>query len=179
MKKELRLSGSGGQGIILAGIIIANAAINEGKNAIQSQSYGPEARGGASKCEVIIKDGDIHFPKVTNPDMILSLTQVAYDKYGSTIGAEGIMIVDSKIKLNDDFPCKNIYQLPILQTASVDIGKPIVGNIVALGVIQKITNIVSQDALLESILSRVPKGTEDLNKFALEKGYELVEKYYG
>lgn len=95
---EIRLSGSGGQGIILMGIILAEAAIMNGVNAIQSQSYGPEARGGASKAEVIINDGEIDFPKVRKPDILLALTQEAFDKYIVDIKEGGIVILDEKLK---------------------------------------------------------------------------------
>lgn len=96
---ELRLSGSGGQGLLLAGIILSEAAILENKNAVQTQSYGPEARGGASKAEVIISHDDIDFPKVTIPNIVLALTQVASDKYIETVAEDGIVIVDDKIIL--------------------------------------------------------------------------------
>lgn len=95
--REFRLSGSGGQGLILAGIILAEAALKDGKNVVQSQSYGPEARGGASKAEVIISDKDINYPKVEKCDVLLALTQKAYDKYISTLKTGGVLIKDDKI----------------------------------------------------------------------------------
>lgn len=171
---EIRLSGSGGQGIILAGIILAEAAILEGNNAIQSQSYGPEARGGASKAEVIVSTDEIHFPKVQNPDYLLSLTQIAADKYLSDIGEDGVVIVDSAIKLPDNIKAKQVIQIPIIQTANEVIGKSIVANIVAVGAIVQITGVVSKEAVEKAILSRVPKGTEELNIQALEEGYKLA-----
>ncbi len=172
---ELRLSGSGGQGLLLAGIILSEAAIGEGKNAIQTQSYGPEARGGASKAEVIISNDDIDFPKVTAPNIVLALTQIAADKYVDSIREDGIVIVDSKIVLPETLKAKQIISVPIIETATDKIGRAIVANIVAIGVIQAATQVVSQDAVLAAILKRVPKGTEDLNRMALEAGYELVK----
>jgi 2-oxoglutarate ferredoxin oxidoreductase subunit gamma len=172
---ELRLSGSGGQGLLLAGIILSEAAIGEGKNAIQTQSYGPEARGGASKAEVIISNDDIDFPKVTAPNIVLALTQIAADKYVESIREDGIVIVDSKIVLPETLKAKQIISVPIIETATDKIGRAIVANIVAIGVIQAATQVVSQDAVLAAILKRVPKGTEDLNRMALEAGYELVK----
>jgi len=106
MKKEIRLSGSGGQGLILAGIILAEGAILSKLNAVQSQSYGPEARGGASKSEVILCDEEINFPKVRQPDMLLSLTQKSYNEYSKDLKEDGILIVDSSIKLNKDMNIK-------------------------------------------------------------------------
>lgn len=171
---ELRLSGSGGQGLLLAGIILSEAAIFEGKNAIQTQSYGPEARGGASKAEVIISSEDIDFPKVTSPNIILALTQVAADKYINTIREDGIVIVDSKIVLPKDLKAKKIISVPILETASEKVGKAIVSNIVAIGVIVEATGIVGKENVEKAILSRVPRGTEDLNKKALNEGFKLA-----
>lgn len=175
MQTEIRLTGSGGQGLILAGIILAESAILEGNNAIQSQSYGPEARGGASKAEVIISKEEIDFPKVEQADILLALTQVAMDKYFSTVKEDGILIVDSKIKVPDDVKVDKIIVAPILDTASEVVGKSMVANIVALGLIQELTNIVSKDYLEKAVLSRVPKGTEELNKKALLEGYNLAK----
>ncbi len=173
---ELRLSGSGGQGLITAGIILAEAAIIDKKNAIQTQSYGPEARGGASKAEVIISDSEIDYPKVTVPNMTLTLTQVASDKYIKSITGDGTIIADSSIELPEDLKAKKIYQLPILETARKEIGKEIVANIISLGIITELTGIVTKESLEQSLLSRIPKGTEKLNRMALEKGYELANQ---
>lgn len=172
---ELRLSGSGGQGLITAGIILAEAALKDQKNAIQTQSYGPEARGGASKAEVIISDEAIDFPKVTLPNMTLALTQIAADKYIADISEDGTIIVDDSIQLPEGLKAKNIYKLPIIKTAINEVGKEIVANIVALGLIVGLTGIVTEASLEAAILSRIPKGTEDLNKLALKKGYELAK----
>ncbi|MCG8538731.1 MAG: 2-oxoacid:acceptor oxidoreductase family protein [Clostridia bacterium] len=172
---EIRLTGSGGQGLILAGIILAESAILKGENAVQSQSYGPEARGGASKAEVIISKEEIDFPKVGKADIMLALTQVALDKYANTLKSEGLLVVDSSINVPEDLNVKNIVSIPILNTASEVIGKTMVANIVALGAIQELTDIVSKEYLEEAVLSRVPRGTEELNKRALQEGYNLVK----
>ncbi|NLM43169.1 MAG: 2-oxoacid:ferredoxin oxidoreductase subunit gamma [Clostridiales bacterium] len=171
---EVRLSGSGGQGLITGGIILAEAAILDGKNAVQTQSYGPEARGGASKAEVIISTEKIDFPKIRDCDIFLSLTQKSFDQYGKNVKDNGIIIVDESIDTKSEN--KVIYSLPILDTAHNVLGKPMVTNIVALGVIAAITNVVSRNALEEAVLNRVPKGTEDLNKKALEMGYSIGKK---
>lgn len=172
---ELRLSGSGGQGIITGGIILAEAAILDGKNALQTQTYGPEARGGASKAEVIISSEEITFPKVEHCDLLLSLTQVSCDKYLDTLKKDGILVIDESVEplQVEDI---QVYSLPILNTASEKLGKSMVANIVALGAINKITGIVSEDSLEKAVLSRVPESTLELNKAALTEGYNLVKQ---
>lgn len=171
---EIRLSGSGGQGLILGGIILAEAAILDGNNAIQSQSYGPEARGGASKAEVIISNEEIDFPKVEKADVLLALTEVAYKKYIKSLKQDGILIADSSISIVDkDAPYK-ILHVPIIATAADKLGKAMVANIVALGVIEELTKVVKKESLEAAVLRRVPKGTEELNKTALNEGYMLA-----
>jgi len=173
MQTELRLSGSGGQGLILAGVILAESALLDGKQAIQSQSYGPEARGGSSKAEVIISESEIDFVKVQKCDMLLCLTQDAYDKYGKDF--THVLVLDERIEIKYPEPEK-VYKLPILNTASEKLRKPMVANIIALGAINGLLNIVTQESLLKAIMDRVPKGTEELNKQALESGYKLAEE---
>lgn len=171
---EIRLSGAGGQGLLLAGIVLAEAAILDGKHAIQTQSYAPEARGGASKSEVIISDEEIHYPKVRVPDLFLALTQESADTYLKEKESNGIIIVDEKVELKNNIKYDKLYHAPILKTASKKVGKSIVANIVALGMIVEATNVVSKESLLKAVLRRVPKGTEALNKLALESGYALI-----
>lgn len=175
MKKELRLSGSGGQGLILAGIILAEAAINQGLNAIQSQSYGPEARGGASKAEVIIGVEEIFFPKVRKPNILLALSQKAFDQYIHDLDSKSIIVVDESIQTNDKIEVDMIYKLPILKTASEKIGKSMVANIVALGVLTQLMPEIEKQSVLDAILQRVPQGTERLNTTAFEEGIQLIK----
>lgn len=176
-KTEIRLTGSGGQGLILAGIILAEAAISEGLNAIQTQSYGPEARGGSSKAEVIISGQEIDFPKVDQPDIILALTQAAGNQYAGSVKATGTVIIDSSLKVPEGIKAHRILQIPILETASHILKKPIVSNIIALGFIAEYSGLVSQQSVEQAVLSRVPKGTEDLNRSALAEGYKLALQY--
>ncbi len=172
--QQLRLSGTGGQGLILAGIILAEAALLDGKLAIQSQSYGPEARGGSSKSEVLISDQVIHYPKVTEPDAVLAMSQEACNKYTKDLPAGGILITDSLFVAElPDFK-GTVYQLPITHTAKEELGKTLFSNIVALGAIVKITGVVSVESLTKAVLAKVPKGTEALNEKALKLGMELV-----
>ena len=171
---EIRFCGSGGQGLILAGVIMAEAAaIYEGKNAIQSQSYGPEARGGASKAELIISDGPIDYPKAQSLDAVLALTQEAADKYHKDIKAGGVLIVDSDYVKNPPPGNFRLVKAPFIQTATTKVGKALVANIVALGAMAGITKAVSREALEKAVLARVPPGTEDLNKRALQAGFDL------
>lgn len=173
MRTEFRLSGSGGQGLLLAGIVLAEAAILEDKNAVQTQSYGPEARGGASKAEVVISDEDIDYPKATDPDFLLALTPESYRTYGKLMG-KGLIIVDASVPLSDEIKARTV-SVPILKTAAEDLGKKVVANIVALGALAGISGVVKQDTLSNAVKNRVPKGTEDLNLSALAKGFELAK----
>lgn len=173
MKKEIRLSGSGGQGLILAGVILAEGAILSQLNAVQSQSYGPEARGGASKSEIILSDKCINFPKVIKSDILVSLTQKSFDEYIKNSKEGSIVIVDSSIDTNNTDLFK-VYKAPILHTAKETIKKPMTANIVTLGVISSIIDEVDKDKLKFAILKRVPKGTEETNIEAFEAGLKLL-----
>ena len=173
---EVRLSGAGGQGLVLGGVILAEAvALFEGLNAVQTQSYGPEARGGASKSEVIISRGDIDYPKAMKIDLLLCLTQEACDKYSEDLKAGGVMIADSRMVTDLPEGDYRLYHLPIIDTAKEKVGKVFVANIVALGAIAALLDLVSFESVEKAVLSRVPKGTEELNRRALKLGSELVE----
>ncbi|MDH7483770.1 MAG: 2-oxoacid:acceptor oxidoreductase family protein [Spirochaetales bacterium] len=174
MRVEFRLSGSGGQGLLLAGIVLAEAVIQEGKNAIQTQSYGPEARGGSSKAEVVVSDTDIDYPKATDPDYLLALTTDAYRSYGLSM-KKGLILVDTSVQVEPEAPVP-VVKLPILETASKKLGRGVVANMVALGVLGGISGIASPAALREAVRNRVPKGTEDLNLAAVDAGLALAEE---
>ena len=174
-KTEIRLGGSGGQGLILGGIILAEAAILDGKNAVQAQSYGPEARGGASRAEVVISEKEIDFPKVQNADVFLALTQKSFDKYIGSSKMNGIVILDEEINISPTaHENYRVYRMPILKTAHDHLKNAMVANIIALATIQELTHVVSKDSLEKAVLMRVPPGTDLLNKKALEEGYQLV-----
>lgn len=176
-RTEIRLSGSGGQGLILAGVILAEAAvIFDGKNALQSQSYGPEARGGASKSEVIISDGEIDYPKARGIDVCLALTQEACNKYSNDIKKGGLLLVDSDFVSETPKGDFQVFKLPIIASAKEEVGKAITANIVALGTLVELTGVVSHESLERAVLSRVPKGTEELNKKALSVGTKMAQK---
>ncbi|TNF47537.1 2-oxoacid:ferredoxin oxidoreductase subunit gamma [bacterium] len=176
IRYEVRLSGAGGQGLVLGGVILAEAvSLFEGKNAVQTQSYGPEARGGASKSEVIISEEEIDYPKATEIDLLLSLTQEACEKYSVDLKDDGVLIADSRMVKELPEGNYRVYHLPIIDTAKEKVGKVFVANIVALGAIAHLVDAVSFDAVEKAVLNRVPKGTEDLNKRALKLGYDLVD----
>ncbi|NOY60064.1 MAG: 2-oxoacid:ferredoxin oxidoreductase subunit gamma [Calditrichaeota bacterium] len=170
---EVRLSGEGGQGLVLAGKILAEAAaIYDDLNATQSQSYGPEARGGASRSEVIISDEDIDYPKAVNIDLLLALTQESFNKYKDDMKPGGIIIVDDYAVRDVTENGYKVYKMPIIQLAREKVGRILVANIVALGIIAGISKIVSEEALKNAIEARVPKGTEELNLKAFQVGLE-------
>jgi len=171
---EIRLAGEGGQGMILAGIILAEAAaIYDGKNAVQTQSYGPEARGGASKAEVIISEDKIDFPEVISADVLLVLSQEACDKYASNLKKTGVLIVDADQV--GRIPVTSAVKLPITRLAVEATGKPITANVVALGVLVGLTGVVSPQAIEKAVMGRAPKGTEELNRAALAAGFSAAQ----
>lgn len=175
---EIRLAGLGGQGLVLAGVILAEAAsIFENKNAVQSQSYGPESRGGASKSEVIISADEIDYPKATHIDLLLCLTDAAAEKYIKDCPETALIIADSDL-VPSEIPARfRSVKAPITRLARETVGKEFVTNIVALGLIRELTGVVSEEALDKAVLGRVPKGTEDLNKRALEVGRDAAREY--
>ena len=172
MRVEFRLSGSGGQGLLLAGITLAEAAIHAGKNAVQTQSYGPEARGGSSKAEVVISDEEIDYPKATDPDFLLALTNDAYKTYGPMM-AKGLIITDTSVTLDPAIKARTVA-LPILASAAEKVGKKVVANMVALGVLGGLSGVAPMEILKKAVVARVPKGTDELNVKALEVGLELA-----
>ena len=177
-RTEIRLAGEGGQGMILAGIILAEAAaIYDGKNAIQTQDYGPEARGGASKAEVIIGEGELDYPKVISADVLVVMSQEACDKYASALKKNGLLIVDEE-KVGR-VPTTRAIKAPITKRALEITGRTITANVVALGVLVGLTQIVSREAIEKAVLARAPQGTEDMNRAALLAGFAAAEQWPG
>jgi 2-oxoglutarate ferredoxin oxidoreductase subunit gamma len=173
MRVEVRFAGFGGQGIIKSGIIVAAAAaIHGGKNAVQTQSYGPESRGGACKSEVVIAEEEIDFPKVVEPEVLVVMSQHAYNDYAEELKAGGTMMLDPDM-IPTERSLKNvkIYRVPATKIAE-GLGKRIVANIVMIGAFVAITELLNKDAIEKSIVENIPKGTEELNLNAFEKGYE-------
>jgi len=174
---EIRFSGAGGQGLITAGIILAEAAtIIEGKHAVQSQSYGPEARGGASKSEVIISDGPIDYPKATIVDACLAMTQEAADKYANGIKDGGVLLLDDDFVPNTPEGNYKVIRIPITRTAKEEIGREIVANVVALGAMIALTDCVSREAGEKAVLAKVPEAFKELNQKAYSLGFDKVKE---
>lgn len=173
MRLEIRFAGFGGQGIIKSGITIAAAAsLYGGKNAVQTQSYGPESRGGACKSEVIISEGEIDFPKVVSPDFLIAMSQHAYNEYAESVKTGGTIIIDpDMVPKEKNLKDVKVFRVPATKIAE-EIGKRIVANIVMLGAFVAITKILDKEAVKKSVRINVPKGTEEINITAFEKGYE-------
>lgn len=175
MRHEIRFSGFGGQGIILAAVITGRAAVMyDAKYAVQTQVYGPEARGGASMSAVIIDDDPILFPKVTDPDIYVIMSQEGYEKYGVQAGAGAVMLVDSTLVFSR--PACRCIEIPATADARATLGREIVANIIMLGALVEATGILSRNAIEKAVLDSVPKGTESLNVKALQRGFELAKK---
>ena len=175
-KMELRLAGSGGQGIILATVILAEAAVIAGKHTAQSQSYGPEARGGSCKAEVIVSDDKIGFTKVTEPTFLMALTQASLDKYGKDLPENCLVLADEGLTVPDCLKNNRVVKLPILKTAVENVGKAFTANIVAVGAINGLLGLVDHEELKEAVFMHIPRGTEAINEKALEAGIALIEK---
>ena len=175
MRKEIRFAGFGGQGIILAGHIAGKAAaVYDGKEAVFTQSYGPEARGGASAAEVAVDDQFIDYPLISRPDVTAILSQEAYEKYIGEIREGSIVILEEDL-VDSPLKGKNIYRVPCTRLAE-DLGRKIVANIVMLGAFTAAAGLISKEAMLESVRTTVPPKTIDLNVKAFEAGYEYTER---
>lgn len=174
---EFRLSGSGGQGILLAAAILAEAAAALGKRVVQTQSYGPEARGGASKSEVIIAGEPIDYPEVQNPDVSLVLSQAAYEKYARDTKPGGLLVFDSGlVEVDPDDQSVVRCGLPFTQVATDDLGKKVVTNIVALGALARVSEVLPVEGVREAVLNRVPAKFRELNGQAFDLGTRLGEE---
>ncbi len=165
---ELVLCGNGGQGIILAGVILADAAAtHDGLEAAQSQAYGPAARSGSCKAEVVISDEPIDYPKVNQADVLLAMSQDAYEEYRGQLKPDGLLIVDStQVEPDED----EAVAVPLTRLAEEETGHALSANIVALGVLVGLTGVISQDALRAALASRAPRAALEMNSQALEAG---------
>ncbi|MBI4391777.1 MAG: 2-oxoacid:acceptor oxidoreductase family protein [candidate division NC10 bacterium] len=179
MGYEIRISGEGGQGVVLAGIILAEAAIADGKHVAQTQAYGPESRGGATKSEVIISDREIEYPKATRLDLLLTLTQEACDKHIEDLKDGGLLLVEASRVATVPERGHLVYRLPFVATARDTAGKALAANVVALGALVALSEVVSPEALERAILARAPKRTEEQNLRALAAGFELGGRVKG
>ena len=176
-KTEVRIAGFGGQGVVLAGVILGRAAVlYDKKKAVQTQSYGAEARGGGARSEVIIADDSIDYPKVRHPDVLVAMSEQALDKYLKDLKPGGVLLIDSELVKN--LPPEReftIYRFPFSRIANDEFGRTIVANVIMLGTLTDLTKLVSFEAMKSSIRTSVPKGTEELNLKAFERGRHLAE----
>jgi 2-oxoglutarate ferredoxin oxidoreductase subunit gamma len=173
---EIRLSGSGGQGIIMAAVILAEAAgVHDGRQVCQTQSYGPEARGGSSKAEVVISSREIDYPKAIHPDMLLAMNQASCDAYFSDLKPNGLLLVDAS--LVEQIPTRRVIAIPFTQIARETTGKEMTANMVALGAVGKLCPHISVKKLETALLARIPKGTEEMNLQAFRAGVKAAKKF--
>ncbi|MBD3368371.1 MAG: 2-oxoacid:ferredoxin oxidoreductase subunit gamma [Candidatus Eisenbacteria bacterium] len=153
---------------MLAGKLLAEAAVREGRNVVQTQSYGPEARGGKSKSDVVISDGEIDYPKATTVDVLLVMTPAALKEYASSLKEDGIMVYDSSLVDSIDRP--GAVAIPLTELAIEECGRRLFANVIALGAIAELTGVVGWESMRDAVLDRVPSGTEEINEKALDVG---------
>ena len=175
-RTRLVFSGSGGQGVITAAIILAEAAVlHENINAVQSQSYGPEARGGATRSDIIISEDPINFPKVIQPNVLVCLTQAAYNKFSGIIRPGGLLITDSRfVEIQRKVDAQQ-YGLPMFESVMEKLKKPIVFNICMLGAVLGLTRVMAPESVRKTLKTRIPSQFIELNDQALDLGLELAE----
>jgi len=175
LRCEVRLAGFGGQGVVLAGVCLGHAAMLDGRHAVQTQSYGAEARGGAARSEIIVSAEPILYPEVTAPDLMAALSQAAVDKYLSDLRPEGTLVVDDELvsKLDVD-PRTRVLKASFTEVAGSELGRPIVANMVMLGYLTEVAGVVRAASLDRAVAEQVPKGTAELNLKAVNRGRELA-----
>lgn len=175
---RLVFSGSGGQGVVTAAIILAEAAVvHENMEAVQSQSYGAAARGGATRSDVIISEEPINFPKVIQPNVLITLTQEAYNKYHRIIRPGGLLITDQRYVSTSRKVDAIQAELPLYDTVIKEIGKPVVFNISVLGALLAMQPLVKPESILKVLEDRFPWEFLSVNKMALEVGRAVGEKF--
>ena len=171
-------SGSGGQGVITASIILAEAAVlYENLNAVQSQSYGAAARGGATRSDVIISDSTIDYPKVIQPNVLVCLTQNAYNKFYEIIRPGGLLITDARYVKTQKKVDALQRELPMYESVMEKIGKPIVFNICMLGSVIRMTELLNPESIMKVLETRIPPDFLDMNRQALDLGLALGEQF--
>jgi len=172
---EVRIAGFGGQGVVLAGVLLGQAAIEDGLHAVQNQSYGAEARGGAARSEVVISPDPIIYPEVIAPHIMAALSQAALDRYLPDLRPDGALILDAELVSQvPDVPGITLRRGPFTTVTGQELGRPIVANMVMLGFLVATTHVVTRNSLRQAVRQGVPPGTEELNLQALERGMELA-----
>jgi len=171
---EVRISGLGGQGVVLAGEILGRAAVYEGKNAVQTQSYGAEARGTAAKSEVIISDEKIGFPKVRKCDILVAMSQSALNKHLEDLKEKGTLLVDEDMVKEMPKVKAKVFKIPATKTAEKLLRSRLYANVVMLGALTKITGILTEKAIEKAITYTVPETARETNISGFREGLKLV-----
>ncbi len=175
-RRELRIAGFGGQGVVLAGNIVGQAAtVYDNQFAAFTQNYGPEARGGSCTAEVVAAEEPIGYPYLTQPQIVVILSQDAYHKYGKDLPDETLLIIDPDL-VKPDPEQKHAYLTVPANRMARELGRVVVANIVLLGFLAAVSSYVSVDALRKSVLASVPKGTGDFNMKAFELGFRYGQE---
>jgi len=169
MRKEIRFSGFGGQGVILMGHIFGEAAVIDGKDVTLTKSYGPEARGGACSTDIIISEDRVYYPQVRNPDVLISMSQSALQTYQGSLKEDSQLMIDTGLVESDR---EGTIGLPATKIAEEEIGAKVVANIVMLGYFTAKTGLATKESMEEAIRKQVPEGTEEKNIEAFNRGYE-------
>jgi len=175
---EVRIAGFGGQGVVLAGQLLGKAAVTyDKKKAVQTQSYGAEARGGTARSEVVIADEPIDYPKVISADILIAMSQEAVNRYFENLKQGATVIVDADL-VSKVPACQGIkiYRVPATSIATKEFGNQIVANMIMLGALVGLTQVVSQTAIRTAVEEGAPKGTKEVNIQALEKGLSFVHQ---
>jgi 2-oxoglutarate ferredoxin oxidoreductase subunit gamma len=173
-RTEIRIAGFGGQGVVLAGVLLGTAAaVTDGRRAVQTQSYGAAARGGGARSEVVISDGAIIYPRVTRPDILVAMSEEAMRRYGPDMRPGGLLCIDTDLVKTVDRDDVRVVGVPVSNLATQELGKTIVANLVMLGVLIAKTGLVSLAGMEAAIRENVPPKTIDLNLKAFRRGLEL------
>ncbi|MFP5212877.1 MAG: 2-oxoacid:acceptor oxidoreductase family protein [Acidobacteriota bacterium] len=171
--KEILITGFGGQGIVLSGQILGKAAsLIDDRQSTLTQSYGPEARGGACSAQVIISEESIHYPYVEHPDILVCMSQGGFDKYGAKVKESGMLIIDQDLVQPSEVKCAESFSVPATRIAE-ELGRRMMANIVMMGFLTAVTGAVSVEAARQMVLQSVPKGSEEANTAAFNKGYDF------
>jgi 2-oxoglutarate ferredoxin oxidoreductase subunit gamma len=178
-RTEIRITGFGGQGVVLSGYIIGRAcAVNAGKHATMIQSFGPEARGSACSATLVISDSEVLYPYIHRPDVFVVMSGEGYEKYGDELREDGILVYEKDLVHPALVEGRKAYGVPSTRIAE-SLGRSIVQNIAMLGFFSAATRLVSRDEMRSAVKESVPVGTEDLNLKAFDAGWAYFEEQYG
>jgi 2-oxoglutarate ferredoxin oxidoreductase subunit gamma len=175
-RTEIRIAGLGGQGVVLAGQILGRAAVYDGKKVVQTQSYGAEARGSAAKSEVVISDEKIGFPDVRKCDVLVAMNQTAFDKNKKDVKENGILLAEEDVKTEENNIKARVFHVPFTKTTESEFKSKMYANVVMLGVLAKITSLVSYEAMEKAIVDSVPNEAKQKNISAFRLGLQLIKQ---